>query len=243
MRNLLTVIAAVAALACAGAPIAQPRLVTVDAENNISPHGVLATVGDAARIEAQVVANEEAVVAQEAAYAIASNIVDTLVSQIAQQQVVILEDDFVYSLGDANNVSTNCICSIKTYDHTVSGGNSVDTLVFGFTEDIGSLNPVGQLKYSLAVDSVDWQEVTCSTPVVVPNGTFTRGDVEFSHVYQVTVTYPAQPSAFIRVYTEITAQTGDGAELDLVGGIAGGWTGTDGDGCRIVGGLNMGPAQ
>lgn len=243
MRNLLTVIAAFAALACAGAPIAQPRLVTVDAENKISPQGVLATVCDAARIEAQVVANEEAVVAQETAYANASNVVNTLVSQIAQQQVVILEDDFVYSLGDANNVSTNCVCSIKSYEHTTSGANAVDTLVFGFTEDIGSLNPVGQLKYSLSGNEVDWQEVTCSTPTVVPNGTFTRGGVEFAYVYQMTVTYPAQSSAFIRVYTEITAQTGDGAELDIVGGIAGGWTGTDEDGCRIVGGLNMGPQQ
>jgi len=243
MKHVFSIIAAVSALLCAGAPVAQPRLVTVDADNHISPSNVLATAVDAARIEAQVVANEAAVTAQETAYANASNVVETLVAQIAQQQVVVLEDDFVYSLGDANNVSTNCICTIRSYNHTMSGNMAVDTLVFGFTEDIGWLNPVGQLKYSLSGDSIDWQEVTCSEPTVVPGGAYVVNGVEFNYVYQMTVTYTAQNSAFIRVFTEITAQTGDGAELDLVGGLSGGWTGTDEDGCRIVGGLNMGPVQ
>ena len=65
MKNLLATLAALTAILCHGAPVAQPRLVTVDADNHISPSNVLATAVDAARIEAQVVANEAAVTAQE----------------------------------------------------------------------------------------------------------------------------------------------------------------------------------
>ena len=57
----------------------------------------------------------------------------------------------------------------------------------------------------------------------------------------MTIYVPNQfASAFLRIYTQITSQVGDGSRLDLVGGIQGGLTFTDSDGLIYRGGLCMG---
>lgn len=241
---LASVLAASAVLADATPqPVTTDRLVFVKPNGDLSPTGVVATVEDVAKVETLVIANEVAADAQKIAYAESSNTVHTLIDQIADQQVVIMEEDFVRSLGDVSSVSTNCLCSIKTYEHRQPvGGFCTDTLTFGFTEDIGNLNPLGQIKYSLSDAGIPWDDIECTEPQLI-GGEWERGGVVYVNLYTMDCTYPVVgSSAFLRVFTEVTAMTGDGAEINIRGGVEGGVSGTAEDGMIFRGGFAMGGA-
>ncbi len=207
------------------------RYVMVDQKGNVDPPGVLATREQAESNEVRIAADEASASALSNETARAVSAIDDLAASIIGNEVVVYEDDFIYSLGDAVAISTNCLCRIydfraKQATVTVDGVACDRSWVyFGFTENIGSLNPVAQFRDSLSSE-IDWGEVTCGTPEAQEHE-FTVGGDTFAYCYRMSVDIPKTYSAaFIRVFTEITAQVGDGSVLDVVGGLSGGLTGT-----------------
>ena len=206
-------------------------VVMIDQRGNINPSNAVATVTEAAATATRIAAAEVAAVAYTNAEAQTEAAVDDLAAAIIGQNLVVYEDDFMYSLGDAIAISTNCLCRIYRFDAKVSQVTVDGTLCdrswvyFGFTENIGSLTPVANFKDSLSHE-IDWGEITCGTPEV-QNHSFTVNGDSYDYCYKMSVDIPhTYSAAFLRVYTEITAQVGDGSVLNIVGGIAGGLTGT-----------------
>jgi len=149
------------------------QYLTVDQRGHISPSNAVATIAQAAATETRLAAAEVAAVAYTNAEAQTEAAVDDLAAAIIGQSLVVYEDDFMYSLGDAIAISTNCHCRVYDFKAKVSqvtvDGQVCDRswVYFGFTENIGSLNPVAQFKDSLSSD-LDWGEITCGTPEVSP---------------------------------------------------------------------------
>ena len=230
MRKILAISAAFAAFLSASAKT-EAQYLMVDQKGNIEPAGAVATIADAVKTETKLAALEVAAVAYTNAAAQTSQAVDDLASAIIGNSLVVYEDDFIYSLGDAIAISTNCKCRVYRFEATktkleIDGVTYLRSwLYFGFTENIGSLNPVAEFKDSL-VKELDWGEVICSTPEV-QNHSFTHGTDEYAYCYKMSVDIPEEyQAAFLRVFTEITAQVGDGSVLHISGGIAGGLDGT-----------------
>lgn len=225
------------------------QYVMIDQHGNITPSNAVATVTEAAATATRLAAAEVAAVAYTNAEAQTAAAVDDLAAAIIGNSLVVYEDDFMYSLGDAIAVSTNCQCRVYRFDAKVSqvtaGGVLCDRswVYFGFTENIGSLNPVAQFKDSLSQE-LDWSEITCGTPETQDYSFTSNGD-SFEYCYKMSVDIPhTYSSAFLRVYTEITAQVGDGSVLNIVGGIAGGLTGTvvfGNTSLEFIGGLAVEP--
>ena len=227
-RNAFFLLCAVPLLSLAEANVTN-TVVMIDQRGNISPSNAVATIVQATITETRIAAAEVAAVAYTNAAAQTEAAVDDLAKAIIGNNVVVYEDDFMYSLGDAIAISTNCLCRIydfkaKTEVVTVDGVEHDRSWVyFGFTENIGSLNPVAQFKDSLSQD-IDWDEVICGTPEM-QNHSFEKNGESFDYCYRMYVDIPKEyTSAFIMVFTEITAMVGDGSVLNISGGIAGGLT-------------------
>lgn len=242
------VLAAVVELA-GRAPEQDVQYVMIDQRGDITPSNAVATITQAAATETRLAAAEVAAVAYTNAEAQTEAAVDDLAAAIIGQNLVVYEDDFMYSLGDAIAISTNCHCRVYDFRAKVSqvtvDGTPCDRswVYFGFTENIGSLTPVAQFKDSLSAD-LDWGEITCGTPEVQDHAFVVNGE-SYDYCYRMSVDIPrTYSSAFLRVYTEITAQVGDGSMLNIVGGISGGMTSsvTWGDSTiEFIGGLAVEP--
>ena len=227
-RNAFFLLCAVPLLSLAEANVTN-TVVMIDQRGNINPSNAVATVTEAAATATRLAAVEVAAVAYTNAEAKTSAAVDDLAAAIIGQNLVVYEDDFMYSLGDAIAITTNCHCRIYQFDAKASQV-TVDGVLcdrswvyFGFTENIGSLNPVAQLKDSLTSE-IDWGEVVCGTPEM-QNHSFVHKGESFDYCYRMSVDIPQEyTQAFIRVFTEITAMVGDGSVLNISGGIAGGLT-------------------
>ena len=227
------------------------QYVMIDQRGNITPSNAVATIAQAAATETRIAAAEVAAVAYTNSAAQTAEAVDDLAAAIIGQNLVVYEDDFMYSLGDAIAITTNCQCRIYQFDPRVSQV-TVDGVLcdrswvyFGFTENIGSLNPVAQFKDSLTSE-IDWGEITCGTPEIQDHS-FVIGPDSYDYCYKMSVDIPhTYSAAFLRVYTEITAQVGDGSVLNITGGIAGGRTETVHWGestIEFVGGLAVEPEE
>ena len=225
------------------------QYVMIDQRGKIWPSNAVATVTEAAATATRIAAAEVAAVAYTNAEARTEAAVDDLAAAIIGQNLVVYEDDFMYSLGDAIAISTNCQCRIYKYEPKVSLV-TVDAVLcdrswvyFGFTENIGSLNPVAQFKDSLSSE-IDWGEITCGTPEVQDH-TFVVGGDSYDYCYKMSVDIPhVYSAAFLRVYTEITSQVGDGSVLHITGGISGGMTQTvtwGSNTIQFIGGLAVEP--
>ena len=228
---------------------ARMQYVMIDQRGGITPSNAVATIAQAAATETRLAAAEVAAAAYTNAEAQTAAAVDDLAAAIIGQNLVVYEDDFMYSLGDAIAISTNAQCRVYDFKAKVSQV-TVDGVLcdrswvyFGFTENIGSLTPVAQFKDSLSSE-IDWGEITCGTPEVQDHSFVVNGD-SFDYCYRMSVDIPhAYSAAFLRVYTEITAQVGDGSVLNIVGGISGGMTATVEWGANtieFVGGLAVEP--
>lgn len=227
------------------------QYIMIDQRGNIWPSNAVATVAQTAATATRLAAAEVAAVAYTNAEAQTQAAVDDLAAAIIGQNLVVYEDDFMYSLGDAIAISTNCLCRVYRFDAKVSQVTVEGVLCdrswvyFGFTENIGSLNPVAQFKDSLSSE-IEWGEIVCGTPEVQDHSFVIGGD-SYDYCYKMSVDIPhSYSTAFMRVYTEITAQVGDGSVLNIVGGIAGGRTETVqwGDNTiDFVGGLAVEPEE
>lgn len=227
------------------------QYVTVNERGEVSPSNVLATAALAAEVEAKLLMAKQAAEVQSNAYETAKTEVNRIAEAIANAQVTIYQDDYVYSFGEVVSVSTNCLCRVYRFDADV-GTTTVDgtryrmsDVYFGFTEDIGTLNPVALLKSSLAENSLDWDEALVDDPEPIPGYSFeSNGDV-YGNCYRTRVYVPLSwNAAFIKIFTKITGATGDGSVVDISGGVAGGLTATVTVGDRridFVGGFAMAP--
>lgn len=225
------------------------QYVMIDQRGDIAPSNAVATVTEAAATATRIAAAEVAAVAYTNAEAQTEAAVDDLAAAIIGQNLVVYEDDFMYSLGDAIAISTNCHCRVYRFDAKVSQVTVDDVpcdrswVYFGFTENIGSLNPVAQFKDSLSSE-IDWSEIACGTPEVQDH-TFVVNGESYEYCYRMSVDIPrTYTTAFLRVYTEITSQVGDGSVLNITGGIAGGMTQTVTWGAntiQFIGGLAVEP--
>ncbi len=225
------------------------QYVTVDEHGTVTPSNVLATAAMAAEVEARLLLAEASAAAQTNAYMQAREAVNEIARAITDRQVTIYQDDYVYSFGEVVSVSTNCKCRIYRFDAKVAQA-TVDgvqyersDVYFGFTEDIGSLSPVAWLKSTLSAD-LDWDDALADD-IVPQTYSFERDGETYSHCYLLRVYVPkAWNAAFIKVFTAITAGTGDGSRIDIVGGVAGGMTGSvtmGGAEYDVRGGLIMAP--
>ena len=195
------------------------QYIMIDQRGNIWPSNAVATVAQATATATRLAAAEVAAVSYTNAEAQTSAAVDDLAAAIIGQNLVVYEDDFMYSLGDAIAISTNCQCRIYRFDAKASQV-TVDGVLcdrswvyFGFTENIGSLNPVAQFKDSLSSE-IDWGEITCGTPEVQDHSFVVSGE-SYDYCYKMSVDIPhTYSAAFLRVYTEITALVGDGSVLN-----------------------------
>ena len=229
------------------------QYVMVNEKGEVNPSNILATAALAAQVEAQLLMASQAAVVQSNAYETAKTEVNRIAEAIANAQITIYQDDYVYSFGEVVSVSPNCRCRVYRFDAdvgtTVVDGNQykMSDVYFGFTEDIGSLNPVALLKSSLAADSLDWEEALVDEPDPVPGHTFERDGDVYAHCYSMRVYVPTSwNAAFIKIFTEITGTTGDGSTIDIAGGVVGGLTGTLTVGDRqvdFIGGFAMAPEE
>ena len=128
-KALLVALVALSAIAWAASeflegygyyPPGDYQYVMVDQNGNIWPTNAVATVADAAATAARVAAAEQAAEAYRVAEAQTSEAVDDLAASIIDGNLVVYEDDFVYSLGDAVAVSTNCVCAIYEWQPKAS---------------------------------------------------------------------------------------------------------------------------
>ncbi|MBQ2629417.1 MAG: hypothetical protein IJG13_07050, partial [Kiritimatiellae bacterium] len=85
-------------------------VVMIDQRGNINPSNAVATVTEAAATATRLAAAEVAAAAYSNAEAKTSAAVDDLAAAIIGQNLVVYEDDFMYSLGDAIAITTNCQC-------------------------------------------------------------------------------------------------------------------------------------
>lgn len=225
------------------------QYVMIDQRGNIFPSNAVATVAQAAATATRLAAAEVAGIAYTNAEAQTKAAVDDLAAAIIGQSLVVYEDDFMYSLGDAVAISTNCHCRVYDFkaktEQVTAGGVLCDRswVWFGFTENIGSLNPVAQFKDSLSSE-IDWGEIACGTPEAQDHSFVVNGE-SYEYCYRMSVDIPrTYTAAFLRVYTEITSQVGDGSVLNITGGIAGGMTQTVTWGAntiQFIGGLAVEP--
>lgn len=230
---------------------ARMQYVMIDQRGDVLPSNAVATVAQAVATATRLAAAEVAAVAYTNAEAQTAAAVDDLAAAIIDGNLVVYEDDFMCSLGDAVAISTNCHCRIYRFDarteQVAVDGVACDRswVYFGFTENIGSLNPVAQFKDSLSSE-IDWGEIACGTPEAQDHS-FVVGGEDYDYCYRMSVDIPrTYSSAFLRVYTEITAQVGDGSVLDITGGISGGRTETVRWGSatiEFVGGLAVEPEE
>ena len=100
MRKILAISAAFAAFLTASAKTEAQHLM-VDQKGNIEPAGAVATIADTVKTETKLAALEVASVAYTNAAAQTSQAVDDLASAIIGNSLVVYEDDFIYSHGDA----------------------------------------------------------------------------------------------------------------------------------------------
>jgi hypothetical protein len=236
--------------------ISQPgtkmQYVMVDEFGNVKPSNVLSTIAEMVTIENALIVARESAIAQSNAFVTAQKVTADLTEAINNNAVTIYQHDYVYSLGEAVTVSTNCQCRIykfaaKQGRYNLDGIDyDASDIYYGFTEDIGSLTPEAKFKDSLGGDTIDWEVIRSDAPELQNHSFEQNGDV-YAFCYKMRVYIPHEyNSVFIKVFTEITAQQGDGSTLDIVNGIKDGFTGTVTFGdttIEFVGGLALAPKK
>lgn len=231
-------------------PATKRQYVMVDENGNVTPSNVLYTIAKSVTIENELIVARQSAIAQSNAFVSAQKVTADLTEAINNNAVTIYQHDYVYSLGETVTISTNTLCRIYRFDakQGVYNFDGVDydasDVYYGFTEDIGSLTPEAKFKDSLGGNTIDWELVLADPPVAQSHSFEANGDV-YAYCYKTRLYIPClYKSMFIKIFTEITAQEGDGSTLDIMGGVKGGFTGTVTYGdttVEFVGGLAMAP--
>lgn len=210
---------------------ARLQYVTVDEEGNVSPSNVLATAAQVAAAEAKVAAAEAAAIAQSNAFEQARAEVGALAEAVANAQVTVYQDDFMYSFGvPSAGPSEDAVCRIYRLDSKAGtatrNGVACDRhdVWFGFTEDLGAADPKPMTAASLSDDPLVWTEADHDAAVAQAGTVEVAGD-QLTSCWKMPVYIPsAFGASFVKVYVEASGHGGTGDAIDLVGGFAGGLT-------------------
>lgn len=209
------------------------ELLTVDQNNVPSVTNVLGTVSDLARLQAQTELNAAAASVAEDTYDQATNLLDTVASEIAAERTVVYRKYFLDSFTAAVVVDP-AVDKVGIYgweklpnEQQTEDGRAKWYMYYGCTVDIGSITPVVKSASDLSSGlsgfvPLDSQYVTDLTPM---SGTWTdaQGNT-YEHLYRITVSIPEEKSHFCIIYISGDVSEGSGDTLTVVGGFTGGVT-------------------
>lgn len=218
-------------LILAAAVTVSNKVVFVDQENKINAPEVVASVADMTSNRTAIAIAQAAADAAETAARKAQSMIDTTVSSIVANELVIYRQGFTDSLGVMVVLPPGtkcCVTSFKPNIATDGKGNVQHELVYATTADASAVPPEIKHASTLAgpgqttefkVLDVDIDKTNLSTSFEDKNGTV------YDYMYSLKFWMPEDKKGFYIVYLDADAASGDGMTFDISGGITGGYTG------------------
>ena len=219
------------ALLLAAAVTVSNKVVFVDQENKINATEVVASVADMTSNRTAIAIAQAAADTAETAARKAQSMIDTTVSSIVANELVIYRQGFTDSLGVMVVLPPGtkcCVTSFKPNIATDGKGNVQHELVYATTADASAVPPEIKHASTLAgpgqttefkVLDVDIDKTNLSTSFEDKNGTV------YDYMYSLKFWMPEDKKGFYIVYLDADAASGDGMTFDISGGITGGYTG------------------
>ena len=219
------------ALLLAAAVTVSNKVVFVDQENKINAPEVVASVADMTSNRTAIAIAQAAADTAETAARKAQSMIDTTVSSIVANELVIYRQGFTDSLGVMVVLPPGtkcCVTSFKPNIATDGKGNVQHELVYATTADASAVPPEIKHASTLAgpgqttefkVLDVDIDKTNLSTSFEDKNGTV------YDYMYSLKFWMPEDKKGFYIVYLDADAASGDGMTFDISGGITGGYTG------------------
>lgn len=225
--KILAFCVSVAAVALADSVTVSNRVVMVDQAGRVNAPEVLATTAQLATNEVQVIAAAESARVAEKTAIEATNAVQSVVSAIVNNEVVVYRSGFNDSFGSVVLISENAKLMIYNFvPGQDNGGTRTHQIYYALNEDIGAVKPIIRASSTLAdFPGDDFTPVADSsvTDPVVQAGEFTdRDGNKYTFLYRIDVTVPSHGQYFFKVYVDGDTPSGDGYTFDVKNGITGG---------------------
>jgi hypothetical protein len=235
------------ALLLAAAVTVSNKVVFVDQAGKINAPEVVASVADMTSNRTEIaIANAAAQTAEKAAKE-AQKMIDTTVSSIVANELVIYRQGFTDSLGVMVVLPPDTKCRITSFKPNVAtdgNGNVQHELVYATTADASAVPPA--VKHASTLAGEDTEFKILDTSIEKSNLSTTYEDVDgtvYNYMYSIKFWMPSASQGFFIVYLDADAASGDGMTFDIKGGITGGYTGdidVGADTLTFKGGLLMG---
>lgn len=211
------------------------QVLMVDQRGRINVPGVLATTAEMTTNANMIaIADAEARAAKKAAAA-ATNLVNEVVTDIANSHLVVYRRGFTTSFASTVFLSADDKLLIVGLDPFAAGSKDVDgatyyghKIRYALTTAVGPVKPVVKARDSLVHgDYVAIDDTLVDTPTSVA-GTYTATDgTVYEGVYEVTFWQQEADRGFYIMTLTGDTPDGDGSVLDIHGGILGGYTGEE----------------
>ena len=233
MRKLAYILLTLAALALVATPATAAPNVTntvlmVDQHDNLNVPGVASVETVASNAAKVVVAEQKAEIAQQTATTV-SNSIDIVIVNLMANNEVIYRSGFSDAFAPLVQFGPNdklAIADARWIEQSAS--QLVVDIDYVCTADIGTTKPTVMHRETLAGGPrSDFNELAASS-VTQPeyhSGTKVIGDDTYSSYYTIRATIPNPVSTatyFLWIKADADAPSGDGATLDIAGGITGG---------------------
>jgi hypothetical protein len=235
------------ALLLAAAVTVSNKVVFVDQAGKINAPEVVASVADMTSNRTEIaIANAAAQTAGKAARE-AQKMIDTTVSSIVANELVIYRQGFTDSLGVMVVLPPDTKCRITAFTPNVASdgkGNVQHELVYATTADASAVPP--GIKHASTFNGKDVEFRILDASIEKTNLVTTYEDVDgtvYNYMYSIKFWMPSASQGFFIVYLDADAASGDGMTFDIKGGITGGYTGdidVGADTLTFKGGLLMG---
>jgi hypothetical protein len=235
------------ALLLAAAVTVSNKVVFVDQAGKINAPEVVASVADMTSNRTEIaIANAAAQTAGKAARE-AQKMIDTTVSSIVANELVIYRQGFTDSLGVMVVLPPDTKCRITAFTPNVASdgkGNVQHEIVYATTADASAVPP--GIKHASTLNFKDVEFRILDASIKKTNLETTYEDVDgtvYNYMYSIKFWMPSASQGFYIVYLDADAASGDGMTFDITGGITGGYTGDvlcGGDTLTFKGGLLMG---
>lgn len=218
-------------LILAAAVTVSNKVVFVDQENKINAPEVVASVADMTSNRTAIAIAQAAADTAETAARKAQSMIDTTVSSIVANELVIYRQGFTDSLGVMVVLPPDTRCLVTSFKPNIATdgkGNVQHELVYATTADASAVPPEIKHASTLAgpgqttefkVLDVDFDKTNLSTSFEDKNGTV------YNYMYSLKFWMPEDKKGFYIVYLDADAASGDGMTFDISGGITGGYTG------------------
>jgi hypothetical protein len=223
------------------------KVVFVDQAGKINAPEVVASVADMTSNRTEIaIANAAAQTAGKAARE-AQKMIDTTVSSIVANELVIYRQGFTDSLGVMVVLPPDTKCRITAFTPNIASdgkGNVQHEIVYATTADASAVPP--GIKHASTLNFKDVEFRILDASIEKTNLETTYEDVDgtvYNYMYSIKFWMPSASQGFYIVYLDADAASGDGMTFDITGGITGGYTGDvlcGGDTLTFKGGLLMG---